>query len=250
MIIPQTDACSVPNSATPVSPQKIADSQSFLNTVNNIIAKANADFTQLTDRKDLNAVGQQGTTMLPFDNTPIPHSSVIRLEVTPPICANTTRSNAVPTPRGCNIVTGKAAPIRDITRLTLAPVGVPAPAPQPVQAPKQQTTGNPCMDLQKGYIAQSQLTTQMLDQCSEKRYYQAGLKPAPIDIIKAQIAGVLPKIPDQNVPEYDQATMGLAGFGEDVTSGFGWAVGAAAAGVALAVLGKYYHKEIAGWLRW
>lgn len=245
MFIPDTQACQVPNSSTPVSPAKILASQAFMKRVNDTINQANADFMQLANRPDLNAAGKQNSKqVLPFDNSFTPPSSVIRLDVSPTICVSSLAPNDVPTPRGCNIVTGKAAPYQEVTRLTLPPVGV-ATVPKTVYRAQP----NPLLTM-----AQSRVQCNVVD-LSRNMCKDDGGTPTPCNLIREcdSQTGMnhqeyaLPNPSgnvDINVVGPDGTHyIGLSGFTDSVVDGSGFAVGAAIAGAAMAFLAYKYRSS-------
>jgi hypothetical protein len=231
MYVPQTDACDVPNSATPVSSDQIAAGQATLQALANAVTGANQAFSALIARPDLNSAGMPASSnpgapvYRPFDHTPVPSSqqNPTRLASWPTMCVGNGGSLAEPTPTTESNV---AVPPGKMPPLTLPPVGGP-PAPQAKPAPsapmKLPTTGNVCIDLQKGYVLQSQVSNAQLLDCINKEYFLMGshgrLTPAQEAWQTANFA-TLPHVPDQpNVPKYSPS-MGLAG----VQRGLGWMV--------------------------
>ena len=101
---------------------------------------------------------------------------------------------------------------------TLESVAAPPAPPMPpltiqgraVVAGQNPTTGNVCIDLAKGYVAQMQLSQGMITKCATKGYYLMGSKPLDARIAMLAATKKLPAVPDQDVPEYSRS-MGLAG---------------------------------------
>jgi hypothetical protein len=231
MYVPQSAACSVPNSQTPVSSSQIAASQQFLNMVDSLVANADSAMGQIVQRTDLNAMGQPMVTtpagqiaplsqqpVLSFNNAPSPPAVTQTLQRWPQMSNGRSVAESVMTPKSCYVVPPYAPPMPP---LTLPPVGVSA-TPSPAQAPPASnftppTTGNVCIDIQKGYVQQSQVSPKQLADCSNKGYYLMGtriLDPALTMKLASYFSrGNLPNIADQpNVPVYDPKTMGLAGM--------------------------------------
>jgi hypothetical protein len=225
MYVVQTEACSVPNSSTPVSPAQIQASQNVLAKMAAWIDQANQNMNAVITRPDLNAAGmplakvgggskQNPGMILPFDNSPIPPlaSNPTRLRSWPTMCVGNGNPINVPTPLESTVPV-KPAPMPP---LTIPPVGVPAPAPAP--GPKKvsmPTTGNVCIDLQRGFTLQQQVSLKQLIDCANKGYPTMGvesrLTPEQQAWQNANFAN-LPKVADQpNVPPYDPK-MGLAGI--------------------------------------
>jgi hypothetical protein len=253
MYVTQDAACSVPNSSTPVSSSAIAASQAVLTAVQNLVADANSAMAQIVARPDLNAAGQPIATsgaqpVRQFDTAPAPPGMSQILQRWPKMCTGRSLAENITTPPSCyNIPPGNPPS----PPLTLPPVGVAAPvkaapgpaAPAAVPANwKPPTTGNVCMDIQKGYVQQSQVSPEQLALCSEKGYYQMGNNPPPQPLLGQLQAyfsanvGKLPMIPDQpNVPQYKPGMSGYRGMGQASDFSWGWAGFAAAAALGYLV---------------
>lgn len=205
MYVAQTDACTVPNSATPVTPNQIANAaQTYMDT-NAIVAKALATFTSVLNRPDLNRNG-----LLLADSGGVPTAPFAGFRAWP----DWTEGNPSGAPPAClrEIPLPLSIPID--TRQAVA-VKAPLMVPQTIEGRaiqatgKPPTTGNVCIDLQKGYALQSQVSAAMLFKCSKAGYSQMGLKPTAAQVLAFETAGTLPQIPDQDVPNYDPS-MGMA----------------------------------------
>lgn len=240
MYKPQSQACDVPNSATPISPSQISASQQILTAMSNLVANANSAMAQIVARPDLNAAGQPmpvnaqgqpvalapGSPVRSFDTSPVPPATSQILQRWPQMCTGVSlAAEGVPSPRSCLVIPPAVA---SVPKLTLPPVGVAAPPPTPPPAPaalpsgwKPPSTGNVCMDIQKGYVQQSQVSPEQLAKCSELQYYMMGNNPPP-EPLRSQLqqyfsqnAGKLPNIPDQpNVPPYHPGMSGYRGMGD------------------------------------
>ena len=222
MYVTQDAACSVPNSSTPVSSSAIAAGQAVLSAMQNLVGQANSAMAQIVARPDLNAAGQPISTsgsqpVRQFDSAPTPPATSLILQRWPRMCSGKSLAENTQTPPSCYNI---PPPMPSSPPLTLPPVGVAAPAtPAPVTVPsgfKPPTTGNVCMDIQKGYVQQSQVSPQQLATCSEKGYYQMGNNPPPQPLLGQLQAyfsanvGKLPMIADQpNVPQYRP---GMSGY--------------------------------------
>jgi hypothetical protein len=216
MYIPQTEQCSVPNSLTPVSSAAIQAMQKALSSVEGIVQKAQAAFDGIINRTDLNTngfplathggvaagpVGSKagasvaGGKITSLKNWPVKENGqsacVLNLPLPQPVKVDTLQATAAPPAPGTPALTVEAHNA--------------AVAPSSQFRPP--TTGNLCLDIQRGYIRQEQVSSAQLAQCSEKGYYQI---PNPLDpaVAKAMAAywnavGIdnLPKYPDQNVPD-------------------------------------------------
>jgi hypothetical protein len=207
--VPEASACSVPNSANvPTQAQVNAANQNLMN-YNNIVQKALSTFVSVLNRPDLNKNG------LPLkSNGGVPSAPFTGFRAWPdwsqgnPAGATPACLTSVPTPSS----------IPTNTRDAVAAPKAPPMVPQTIEGRavvstgKPPTTGNVCMDLQKGYAIQSQVSALQLWKCSKAGYSQMGLKPTLPAVLALQTAGTLPKIPDQDVPNYDAASMGMAGM--------------------------------------
>jgi len=141
MYVPQSAACTVPNSADPVSTDQIQTSQQTLASLQAVVASANSSFSTLLQRPDLNAAGMRiqfstsgsnpGTQptrkAIPvyraFDSQSVPLSgqAPARLNSWPAMCVGNGGSLAEPTPRDSNV----AVPPTPMKPLTIPPVGGP-----------------------------------------------------------------------------------------------------------------------------
>ena len=261
MYVTQDAACSVPNSSTPVSSSAIAAGQAVLAAMQNLVSNANNAMAQIVARPDLNAAGQPlpvnslGQPIPPtvgnsgsqpvraFDTAPVPAGVTQVLQRWPRMCAGKSLADNLPTPQSCYNV---PPPMPASPPLTLPPVGVAAPvvAPNAPALPagfKPPTTGNICMDIQKGYVQQSQVSAKQLADCSMKQYYLMGNNPPP-EPLRSQLqayfsanVGKLPMYPDQpNVPNYRPGMSGYRGRGMGDFS-MGWAGAGFAAALAYLV---------------
>lgn len=234
MYVTQSGACSVPNSLTPVPSSLIALSQAVLSGMDTLVSNANAAMAAIVQRADLNAAGQPIATnasgqplpasqqpVAAFDNAPAPPALTQVLQRWPTMCTGRSVQDPPPSPASCFVASPYPPPMPP---LTIPPVGVPAPAPAPPASTlpagwTPPTTGNVCIDIQKGYVQQSQVSAEQLAQCSEKGYYQMGTQVLTNPTLLLQLqqywtqnAGKLPMIPDQpNLANYSPS-MGLAGY--------------------------------------
>lgn len=244
MYVTQDAACSVPNGSTPVSPSAIAAGQAVLTAMQNLVGQANSAMAQIVARPDLNAAGQPISSgaqpVRQFDTAPAPSAMSQVLQRWPRMCTGDSLAANVPTPRSCYNI---PPPTPSSPPLTLPPVGVAAPVtPKPAPAPpsnfKPPTTGNICMDIQKGYVQQSQVSPEQLADCSLKQYYLMGNNPPP-EPLRSQLqayfsanVGKLPMFPDQpNVPPYKPGMSGYRSRGMGDFS-MGWAGAGFAAALA------------------
>ena len=260
MYVTQDAACSVPNSSTPVSSSAIAAGQAVLAAMQNLVSGANSAMAQIVARPDLNAAGQplpvnalgqpitaySSQPVRAFDTAPAPPAVTQVLQRWPRMCTGNSLAENIPTPQSCYNV---PPPMPSSPPLTLPPVGVAAPLPAPVVAPpsnfKPPTTGNICMDIQKGYVQQSQVSPEQLADCSMKQYYLMGNNPPP-EPLRSQLqayfsanVGKLPMYPDQpNVPNYRP---GMSGYGMGQAPGFSWGWAALGGGLAAAWL-LFFNK--------
>ena len=265
MYVTQDAACLVPNSSTPVSPSAIAAGQAVMQAMQNLVSNANAAMAQIVARPDLNAAGQplpvnaNGQPIPPtvgnsgsqpvreFDTAPVPAGVSQVLQRWPKMCTGRSLAENLPTPQSCYSI---PPPMPASPSLTLPPVGIAAPpAPAPAAAPpanfKPPTTGNICMDIQKGYVQQSQVSPEQLADCSMKQYYLMGNNPTP-EPLRSQLqayfsanVGKLPMFPDQpNVPPYRP---GMSGYGMGQAPGFSWGW-AGAAGLTAAAYLLFFNK--------
>ena len=149
----QTQACSVPNSATPPTPQQLKASQAMFSQMNTQVLNALAAFTQLVNRPDLNAAGQPTNggqpvvsssgqpagpmQTLPFDPGPVPPASAVeRLQAFPTMCQGNSVAPAQFTdPKPCY---GEGSEAPPMPSLISPPVG-----PRPMRK-KQAQCGSNC----------------------------------------------------------------------------------------------------------
>ena len=213
MYVPDTQACNVPSSTDGITPAQItAAAQTYMDT-NATVESALSTFTSVLNRPDLNQNGLPLATSGGVPSTPFQGFRA---------WPDWTEGNPSGTPVAC--VKSKALPMSIPTDTLQAVAAPPAPTmfPQTIQGRAAftsgiPTTGNVCIDIAKGYVAQSQVSKAMLAQCSMKGYYQMGNKPLIAAVLALSNAGQLPQIPDSTVPQYDPKTMGLAGMGDVVT---------------------------------
>jgi hypothetical protein len=218
MYIPQSDQCSVPNSLTPVPRTAIDALQARLASVEGIVTRAQAAFDGIVNRTDLNT---NGFPLLTHGGVPagpvgskagqsVAGGKITSLKNWP------VQQNGQP---ACIVNLPLPQPIR--VNAPLATAAPPAPKTPPLTveahneavAPsspfKPPTTGNVCLDIQRGYIRQEQVSPGQLLDCSRKGYYQI---PNPVDPNTAKAMmdywnavgfDKLPKVPDQDVPDFN-----------------------------------------------
>ncbi len=224
MYVPQSNACSVQNSSTPVSPADLAASIRKYADVTTVVNTAQAAFDSLLNRPDLN---RGGFPLIDFGGIPsLPFSGFKKWPY------RTSKSSP------CIV----SAPLPKPVAVDL-PVGFVLPPPPPIPsmaADRIKTTGNVCIDLQKGYALQSQVSPAMLWACSKAGYSRMGLKPTALAVSQLAAENRLAHIPDQDVADYDPKTMGLAGVNDGIGGFAFWgSLGLAAATIWL---GHEYSK--------
>lgn len=253
MYVPMTDACSVPNSTSPVSPDFLAAVQKRATGVDQIFTSAQSAFDAIINRTDLNTNGfplvtHGGTPAGPVGSAA--GQSTVGGKITSlknwPVNSNGRPACIVtkPLPQSVQIDTriAYAAPVAPpsppLTTQARADAAVPANVPIP-------STGNPCIDNALGYLSASQWSEAWAQKCALKNYGLIGKRtpdPAVLQAIHAaDVAGKLSQIPLTDVPDFTrelaaQYGVNISGLGDASTDfSFGWAgVGLFAAGVYLA----------------
>jgi hypothetical protein len=221
--VPQTDACTVPNSRTAITPDQINASVAQYMDTNTVVARALQSFASVLNRPDLNRNG-----LLLSDAGGVPADPFQGFRAWP----DWTEGNPAGAPPACLESRELPTSMPTDQRAAVAAPDAPPMVPQTIEGRavmlgKQPSTGNLCLDLQKGYAMQSQVSKAMLYQCSKKRYNLAGLKATLPEVLAMANAGTLPMLPDQDVPDYDQASMGLADLptGSGLLKALAWSVG-------------------------
>ena len=194
MYVTQNLACSVPNSATPVTQDQITAGVSKLATMEGKIAVAQAALNQAIHRTDMGPVPAASQSWNPLVRLPYRNWPAIR----------TTKKNGQAVVRVCKAeltsspVTSLPA-VPPMPPLTTRPLGI--PTTPPVKLDKIPTTGNVCKDLRLGWVLPEQVDAQQLFECAMKGY--AGVLAPPAAILKFQEAlkasGGLPTVPFQTV---------------------------------------------------
>jgi hypothetical protein len=243
MYVVQTQACSVPNSRTPLTPAQLASSAQAYSKMNAKVAQALASYASVLNRPDLNRNGhsikeQGGVPAAPFagvrawpdwtEGNPAGNSPacVIQQSVPAGLPTNSPETFAPPAPPMAGLTTQSRSDAGPASDCSVYPA---------------QSTGNVCLDLKKGRILQSQISQKQLIECATKGYSGldvTGRSPA-LARFQTLCTDKLPKIPDQpNVPQYDQASMGMAGVADGLNTFALWAsLGLMAASVWLQLKG-------------
>jgi hypothetical protein len=222
MYVQQSSACSVQNSLTPVSQASITAAQAALTSINTPATAAQAVFTALCNRTDLNTNGWQvaeygGVPAGPSTSNPT-QGYTTGLKSWParkgvPACVST-----APTPEGA------------------APTSIASFAPPPGPAPSLVTQGHPSYSATAPKAAPAALCTQ----------YVYGSIPYMNCLQTAQNSGV--KLVGSGLSVYNRQTSGLGCTSESTGPSCDFLVGMVSA-IGLAAAGLYlfdYFKRAGG----
>lgn len=209
MFIAQTDACTMPNSTTPLTPDQIAAPQQARAAMESIITRAQAAIDSVSTRPDMGPVVTSTQRFIAprlLSNWPSMSAAPTgngRKPAGAPTFVCTRQSATV---QALGVRQGQAAPMPSLTTRPLTPAVV------------RPTTGNPCLDVQIGYALQSQLSKAMLWKCTQAGYFKTPLKPTVAPVLALANAGALPTIADQDVPPFDPAMLGMGDFSSGMSA--------------------------------
>jgi hypothetical protein len=269
MFVPDTQACDLPNSASPMDPSAVTAQDAYIARVGQSFVNGDgalSDIMQALGGNPLSALsgdagvpttGAGGFPFFPGAGAPTPFPGSLwagpggaggggaggagstaagsstknrgRVLCVPPVVVPLVARVPIPLPRSGPVATPAAGPA--------VPVPVPAAAPSRKKLLQSACrTGNICLDIRNGCVLGSQVGSDQLLACSQAGYHGDANLYAQYDIDQSAALGS----PDLSPAPFDPSMLsnhpGLSGFGDTSPSltGAGWLLGGLIVAFALA----------------